>query len=161
MPPAAPPLDVTPEELEALLEGVREGLGEAGYQKLKAAIRTLGYLAELLRERDISLEGLRELLLSPAAASTEKTRQVLKNAGIETKKKNPEKQNSQASEQSRPGHGRHGVDAYSGAKKVKVPHPSLHPGDRCPECGRGKVYALEAPGVLVRRGTGAHRRHGL
>jgi hypothetical protein len=29
--------------------GVREGLGESGYQKLKAAIRTLGYLTELLR----------------------------------------------------------------------------------------------------------------
>jgi transposase len=147
---AAPPLEVTPEELEGLLEGVREALGEAGYQKLKAAIRTLGYLAELLRERDITLEDLRELLLSRAEASTEKTRQVLKNAGIETPKNNPEQQNSQASEKSRPGHGRHGVEAYSGAKKVKVPHPSLHSGDRCPECGKGKVYVLNAPGVLVR-----------
>src|SRR5664279_1556451 len=150
MQPAAPPLDVTPEELEALLESVRQALGEAGYQKLKAAIRTLGYLAELLRERDITLDGLRELLLSPAGASTEKTRQVLQNAGIETQKQNQEKQNSQASQRSRPGHGRHGVDAYSGAQKVKVPHPSLHPGDRCPECSKGKVYVLEAPGVLVR-----------
>ena len=53
MQPVVPPLDVTAEELEALLEGVREGLGETGYQKLKAAIRTLGYLTELLRsERD-------------------------------------------------------------------------------------------------------------
>jgi len=150
MQPAAPPLDVTPEELEALLEGVRDALGEAGYQKLKAAIRTLSYLAELLRERDITLDGLRELLLSPAGASTEKTRQVLQNAGIETQKQNQEKQNSQASQRSRPGHGRHGVDAYSGAQKVKVPHPSLHQGDRCPECSKGKVYVLEAPGVLVR-----------
>jgi hypothetical protein len=50
MQPPVPPLDVTAEELEALLEGVRAALGEVGYQKLKAAIRTLGYLAELLRE---------------------------------------------------------------------------------------------------------------
>ena len=42
MRPADAPLDVTAEELEALLEGVREALGEAGYQKLQAAIRTLG-----------------------------------------------------------------------------------------------------------------------
>lgn len=41
-------LNVTTEELEALLEGVREPLGEAGYQKLKAAIRTLGSMTELL-----------------------------------------------------------------------------------------------------------------
>src|SRR6202021_1082007 len=91
MQPASLPLEVTAEELEALLESVREGLGEAGYQKLKAAIRTLGYLTELLRERKITLEGLRELLLSGGEASTEKTRHV---AGIETQKKNPEKQNA-------------------------------------------------------------------
>ena len=151
MQPAASPFEVTAAELEALLEGVREALGEPGYQKLRAAIRTLGYLAELLRERKITFEGLRELLLSRAEASTEKTQQVLKNAGIETQKKNPEPPNSQTRKKpSRPGHGRHGVDAYGGAKKVPVPHASLHSGDRCPSCGKGKVYALEAPGVLVR-----------
>ena len=48
MQPVAPPFDVTPEELEALLEGVRDALGEAGYQKLKAAIRTLGYVPNSL-----------------------------------------------------------------------------------------------------------------
>jgi transposase len=150
MQPASLPLEVTAEELEALLESVREGLGEAGYQKLKAAIRTLGYLTELLRERKITLEGLRELLLSGGEASTEKTRHVLQQAGIETQKKNPEKQNAAKEKPARRGHGRHGVDAYNGAKKVQVPHPSLHSGDHCPCCGKGKVYVLEAPGVLVR-----------
>ena len=151
MQPVVPPLNVTAKELEALLEGVREGLGETGYQKLKAAIRTLGYLTELLREREITLEGLRELLLSPAEASTEKTRQVLKKAGIEPLKKNPEPPSSEAGEKPlRPGHGRHGADAYGGAKKVQVPHPSLHSGDHCPGCGKGKLYVLEEPGVLVR-----------
>src|SRR6202161_4630355 len=147
---ASLPLEVTAEELEALLEREREGLGEAGYQKLKAAIRTLGYLTELLRERKITLEGLRDLLLSGAEASTEKTRHVLKQAGIETQKKNQEKQNAPASQKPpRPGHGRHGVEVYGGAKKVQVPHPSLHSGDRCPGCGQGKVYGLGAAGGVV------------
>jgi hypothetical protein len=39
---------------------------------------------------------LRELLLSGAEASTEKTRHVLKQAGIETQRKNPEPPNAQA-----------------------------------------------------------------
>lgn len=56
------PLDVTVEELEALLEGVREALGEAGYQKLKAAIRTLSYVTELLENREATLQTLRRLL---------------------------------------------------------------------------------------------------
>jgi hypothetical protein len=50
------------EELEALLERVREALGEAGYQKLKAAIRTLSYVTELLENREATLASLRRLL---------------------------------------------------------------------------------------------------
>ncbi len=34
-----------------------------------------------------------------------------------------------------PGHGRNGADAYTGAESIEVPHPSLEPGDPCPECG--------------------------
>src|SRR5271157_3050067 len=137
MQPVAPPFDVTPEELEALLEGVRDALGEAGYQKLKAAIRTLGYLAELLRERDITLDGLRELLLSPAGASTEKTRQVLQNAGIETQKQNQEKQNSQASQRSRPGTAAMGSTPIAGRRRSK---------SRIPACTRETAARSAARG---------------
>ncbi len=63
-------LDVTSEELEALLEGARTALGEPGYQKLRAAIRTLGYITELLETREATLEKLRRLLCH---SSTEKT----------------------------------------------------------------------------------------
>jgi hypothetical protein len=48
VPEGTPQIDVSCEELEALLEGVRAALGEAGYQKLQAAIRTLNYVTELL-----------------------------------------------------------------------------------------------------------------
>src|SRR3974377_725417 len=74
-----PPLDVSAEELEALLEGVREVLGEAGYQKLKAAIRTLSYVTELLKKREATLASLRRLL---CRARSEKTEAVLEQAGI-------------------------------------------------------------------------------
>ena len=72
-------LDVTCEELEALLAEVRPVLGEAGYQKLRAAIRTLSYVTELLETREATLERLRRLLCH---SSTEKTEKVLKQAGI-------------------------------------------------------------------------------
>jgi hypothetical protein len=70
-------LDVTSEELAALVEGVRETLGEAGYQKLQAAIRTLGYVTELLETRQATLEKLRRLLCH---SSTEKIKTVLQQA---------------------------------------------------------------------------------
>jgi hypothetical protein len=58
----APRIDVSCEELEALLEGARAALGEAGYQKLQAAIRTLGYVTELLQNQEATLASLRRLL---------------------------------------------------------------------------------------------------
>ena len=70
-PDVTPRIDVSREELEALLEGVRPALGEAGYQKLQAAIRTLNYVTELLETREATLERLRRLLCH---SSTEKRR---------------------------------------------------------------------------------------
>ena len=83
-PDVTPRIDVSREELEALLDGVRPALGEAGYQKLQAAIRTLNYVTELLETREATLERLRRLLCH---SSTEKTEKVLKQAGIETGEK--------------------------------------------------------------------------
>ncbi len=49
-----------------------------------------------------------------------------------------------------PGHGRNAADDYVGAEKIKVPHPSLSPGDPCPQCETGTVYETGRPGVVVR-----------
>ena len=147
MPPVTPPLEVRAEELEALLEGVREALGEAGYQKLKAAIRTLSYVTELLETREATLASLRRLL---CRARSEKTEAVLEQAGIPRSPTSKKPATDADSKQHVPGHGRNGAKAYPGAQRVDVPHVSLHRGDRCPECQRGKVYPLNEPGVLVR-----------
>jgi transposase len=141
-----PPLDVTPEELEALLESVREALGEAGYQKLKAAIRTLSYVTELLENREATLKSLRRLL---CRARSEKTEAILEQAGITSPTQRRWAADA-ASKKPVVGHGRNSAQAYRGAHRIQVPHRSLHQGDRCPECQRGKVYPLKEPGLLVR-----------
>ena len=140
-----PPLDVSAEELEALLERVREALGEAGYQKLKAAIRTLSYVTELLENREATLASLRRLL---CRARSEKTEAVLEEAGI-LRRPTPREPPTEVGPK-KPGHGRHGAKAYPGAQRIGVLHGTLHRGDRCPECRRGKVYPLQEPGLLVR-----------
>src|ERR1700677_4752908 len=138
-------LDVSSEELVALVEGARTALGETGYQKLQAAIRTLGYVTELLETRQATLDKLRRLLCH---SSTEKTKTVLQQAGIQTGEKKPKAPG--APKGKAPGHGRNGAAAYRGARKVEVPHASLKAGDPCPDCQRGKVYPQRDPGVLVR-----------
>ena len=147
MRPADAPLEVTTEELERLLEGVREALGEAGYQKLKAAIRTLSYVTELLENREATLQSLRRLL---CRARSEKTDAVLEQACIPSSPTQGEPEAKETAKKPDIGHGRNGAQAYHGACHVQVSHLSLHQGDRCPECQRGKVYPLKEPGLLVR-----------
>ena len=48
----------------------------------------------------------------------------------------------------RPGHGRWGAQAYSGAARVACRHEGLAAGARGPACGRGRVYRI-APGVDI------------
>src|SRR5271157_1898068 len=148
-PEGAPRIDVSCEELETLLEGARVALGETGYHKLQAAIRTLGYVTELLQNQKATLASLRRLLCH---SSTEKTSKVLRQAGIETgEKKDKAPDAPHTPKSTAAGHGRNGAVAYRGARKVAVPHASLKAGGPCPDARcRGKVYPQRDPGVLVR-----------
>src|SRR5215831_11279518 len=49
----------------------------------------------------------------------------------------------------RPGHGRQGAEVYRGAVHVVCRHETLAVGERCPVCGRGRLYHVK-PGIEVR-----------
>jgi transposase len=150
-------MDLPKEEVEAILQRAKGVLSEEDYQKLRAMVDSLAYLTHMLEDKRTSIERLRKLLFG---SSTEKTRDV-----IESKGGNPASPpaapgdsaavtRNAASESEQPtpapGHGRHGADAYEGAEKVRVPHPTVHSGDPCPECKEGTLYELAQPGLLVR-----------
>jgi hypothetical protein len=154
MKPAIEHIDVSREELDQLLERARTALAEDDYRKLKAAVDALSYLTELVADKDTTIRDLRQLLLPP---STEKTRDVLKNAGLETSPKPDEPAAGESTpepdkneKKKKPGHGRNGADAYQGGRRVEVAHEKLKPGDRCPGCLKGKVYQQQEPRLLVR-----------
>jgi transposase len=140
------------EELEKVLErALKEPLDQEGYAKLKASLETLGYLIQLVENKDTTIHRLRQMLFG---SSTEKTSQVLPAEGVARQAGNPtvnqKVPTEKTSEEKSKGHGRNGAEAYSGAEKVQVAHESLKPGDRCPHCQKGKVYHQAQPGVLVR-----------
>jgi len=129
MKPARRRVDVNLDELDRVLDGARQApLSEADYEKLKDALHALA--AMLVRPRN-----------------TEKTRAVLE-----------ESESSETGAGAQPdtnappptGHGRHGAEAFGGARKVAIAHQKLTHGDRCPECGKGNVYGQKEPKVLVR-----------
>ena len=121
-------VDVNLPELDALLDQARhEPLSDPDYLKLKTALHALAGLAA-------------------PARNTEKTNAVMGESGNA-----PETTNKDDQQQpSKPGHGRNGAAAFSGAEKVKVSHAKLKSGDRCPECEKGKVYTQKEPKPLVR-----------
>jgi transposase len=147
MNPGHEEIEVNFEELAELVERARQGqpLGEADCQRLERAIRALRYLIEQIGDQDATLSRLRALLAKP---STEKTSQVLEQAGIKAPPQNHPLPRAKAPP--KPGHGRNGAQAYRGAERIKIPHGSLKSGDHCPECLQGKVYLQKDPGMRIR-----------
>lgn len=154
-------LELSMEELQKLVEHARtEPLSDEEYGQLKAAIETLGYLTQLVEDKDTTIQRLRQILFG---AKTEKTNKVLNQEVDKQEKPEPavpggdarEASADDASEGSDPkrkrkGHGRNGARDYAGAQKVQVSHASLKRGERCPKCTKGKLYELNTPAVLVR-----------
>jgi transposase len=122
-------VDVNLQELDHVLDHAREApLSDPDYQKLRNTLHTL---VEILVER---------------RRTTEKTSAVV--PGTESSSSEPKAENTTAPK--KPGHGRNGAAAFTGAQKVMVPHGALKPGDGCPGCGTGKVYDQKEPKPLVR-----------
>jgi len=146
MKPGREVIEVNLEEWQALLERARqEPLDAEGYQKLQAALRAFRALTEMIGEKNTTISQLRALLAKP---STEKTSKVLEQAGIKAPPKSSPPPNAPGPP--KPGHGRNGAQAYGGARRVKIVHGSLKPGDHCPECLKGKVYVQKEPALRIR-----------
>ena len=145
-------LDVRMDDLEQLVERARQGaLSDSEYETLKAVVHTLGHVAELLATHGTTLADLRRVLLAQQG-TTEKTRTVLARAGIAG---DAEPASVELSDPPTPrdrprGHGRHGADAFTGARRVVITHRHLKAGDHCPGCLKGKIYGHQPPARLVR-----------
>jgi len=149
----APRIELHMDDLERLAERARQApLSDDDYATLKAALHTLGTVAQLVEDKSATIARLRQLLFGP---TSEKTREVLQRAGVVSEApagEAPADATPPPTDRARPaaGHGRQGADAYAGAIRIPVAHRGVHHGDRCPGCAKGKVYAQRDPGVLVR-----------
>src|SRR2546428_10401557 len=150
-----PQLDVHMDDLRRLVERTRQTpLSDEEYTTLKAAVETLGYVADLLEQKGTTIANLRQLVFG---ATTEKTRDVLAHVGgVDATKATAPSDDAPTSDPDRrrrdrtPGHGRHRAETYAGGHRIAVPHAQLHHGDRCPRCAKGKLYIQRDPGLLIR-----------
>ena len=135
-------IDLTPEQLDALLKRVEAGsLQDGDYEIIKGMAETLSFLSQALDNKNTSIKRLLRLIFGEQTEKTTKVLQRNKAGGKKSGKKKKKK---------RKGHGKNGAAAYHGAEKIKVAHESLKPKDPCPDCYRGKLYELTEPGIIVR-----------
>lgn len=140
-------IELDTEELDAILERSKTApLRAPDRDKLQATHETLLWVITELEKKNASLAYLRKSL-SINTKKTEKTSDVLDKEG--GAKPALAGRGGKKAKKKPKGHGRNGADAYKGAEKSKVPHPSLQPGDACPECEMGKLYG-QKPQRLVR-----------
>jgi transposase len=152
-------VEVDSTRLEDVLRRVEQSLDEKDAALVRAVFESYAYVSDLVEDKNTSIRRLRQLFFG---ASTETTAAVVgqktrrpeaawprdagADPGLAAGEGNSDESNAAAASK---GHGRNGAEAYRGAARVVVPHPSLSAGDACPACTQGTVYD-KAPGVLVR-----------
>lgn len=148
-------IDVSPEELEALVERVERGkLKEGDAQIIRAIVALfIGLHSELL-EKTASIKRLKKILFG---STSEKTKVVLKDpegepsADETTKDEEQTERGEKEPEKEKPkGHGRNGSDKYTGAERIGVDHAELKPGDPCPVCPKGTLYEFRRNNPVVK-----------
>jgi len=134
-------LHLSESEATQLLRRLEAGELEANdYPLLGVILKNWLWLSGVVRHNRITIKELKKLIFG---AKTENTHTVLKTA----KEKTTGEKND-ALKKKRKGHGRNGADAYSGAERVCLKCEGVRHGDRCPKCGRGKLYPSK-PGEIV------------
>jgi len=146
-------VEIDVQEIEALLTCAKEALPEEAFTKIEQIVRAYLTMMHLVEDRQTTIARLRQMLFG---ASTESFSNVLKTLDPQTAAAHAQEGNKpdgEGDKQDTPaskGHGRNGASAYSAAKKVTVLLATLKPGERCPECIKGKLYENVPPGVVVR-----------
>jgi transposase len=149
------------EEGEALIERLEHDALSAEDRRVLVKILTFYFwLLFALREAKLSLKRLKALVFGekpkkpqpPASGGTSSggsaggsQTQASAAPGVPT----PTPPAPPEKKPSLPGHGRQGADVYRAAQSVECRHEELAVGERCPACGRGRLYRLP-PGVEMR-----------
>jgi transposase len=152
-------VEVDSTRLEEVLRRVEQSLDEEDAALVRAVFESYAYVTELVEDKDTTIRRLRQLLFG---ARTEKTDAVVGQKAEAREAASPRETVAETGVAAGDGpgdgpgvgaaprgHGRNGAEAYRGAERIDVAHPSLRAGDACPACGEGTVYD-KAPGVLVR-----------
>jgi len=149
------------EEGEALLERLERNALTAEDRRVLGKVLTFYFwLLFALREAKLSLKRLKTLVFgekakkqgpppSDSPPSSGGAGQAGGGAKASAKEQSARESEVAEGRTRRPGHGRQGADVYQAVRGVECRHEELAVGERCPACGRGRLYRLP-PGVELR-----------
>ena len=145
-------VDVSRQQLDEALAKAKVAVPAETFDVLEKVVCAYSTVLQELESKNSSIRRLRNMVFG---SSSEKISKVLATSdALQNAKATGARGNGGKAKSPRlppPGHGRNGHSAYPGAKTVCVSHHKLKPGDRCPACGKGRVYEQrERPKVLVR-----------
>lgn len=143
-------VNATQAELDELLAKAKPTFSCEQYLLLERVFGTFVYVMLSLQNAKTSIKRFQRMLFG---SRTEHKRNVLERAAVAHDLRGQDAAGSGAERAEvvvpvpvpvpkprPPGHGRNAAQAYSGAPIVECVSPDLEPGDRCPQCDKGKVY---------------------
>lgn len=165
MPRLSPEIvEVNSQRVEKMLTRAVSQMDHEDAELMRRIVESYSYIADLVEDKNTSIARLRKLMFG---AKTEKAKNVIGEPNDDTEPSSSIESNDDSDEvsdvtggdddrevetdppSSPPGHGRYGADDYPGAAQVDVWHPTLAPGDPCPQCDHGTLYQKQ-PSALVR-----------
>lgn len=148
-------VSATQAELDDLLALAKAAFPQPQYELLERVLATFAYVMLALQNARMTLKRFRHMLFGNQSERRAALSKELACRAGEDHEPAGEAQaassDQSAVDERKPskGHGRNGADAYPGATVVACSHPSVQAGQRCPECGVGKLYLAE-PRVVVK-----------
>jgi len=126
-------------ERTAFLEAVRPGVPPEHYERIRAMAEAFPELFKIVEEGGTSMGRVLKIAFG---APTEKTAKVCPPLEPADTPATPPKAR-------RKGHGRRAAKAYTGARRIPVPHPTLKPAQVCPACQKGKLHLQPKPATAL------------
>lgn len=123
-------MDISIEDLEKLLEEVRQGqLSSTSLQLIERIIILIQNLYIALKKKKVSIKEVKKIFFSDKEHNKQQTESKENKEEIDINKL----KNTNQEKPKRKGHGRNGVDKYKGAKRVYSEHKQIKEGERCPD----------------------------
>ena len=126
-------IDITQKEVEEFISEIQAlNWPEEKKQKFIKFLRSASFALFSLKKKKITITRLREMLFGQKTEKRKWSSKFNKRSGS-NKNSNSKKK----------GHGKNGIKNYTGAKREKIAHGKLKKRDKCPLCGKSRLYEVD------------------